>query len=176
MGATRFDATRLARRRRRARHNGAGEGIRFFDLPDCLIRSRVVAAHPRGRPTIAIYPDAPGAIEHYERLFDLLSPSVNVVCIEAVGSGFSFPKPGYDFTVDRGIAAMRAVLEQLDLGPYVVVAPCGGAAGGLRSATRCPQMVAGVAILQAASWAEEKRWIDRIDPGGLISRPLLGQA
>ncbi len=156
--------------------SGAGDGIRFFDLPDCLVRTRVLARHPLARPTIAIYPDAPGAIEHYERLFDLLSPSVNVVCIEAVGSGFSFPKPGYDFTLERGTAAMRSVLERMGLGPYVLIAPCGGAYGAIRSAGTDVDLISGLAILQAPSWAEERRWISRIDPGGLISRPLLGQA
>jgi pimeloyl-ACP methyl ester carboxylesterase len=156
--------------------NGAGDGIRFFDLPDCLVRARVVAKHPASRPTIAIYPDAPGAIEHYERLFDLLTPSVNVACIEAVGSGFSFPKRGYDFTMERGRATMRSVLERIGLGPYVLVAPCGGAYGAIQSANTDPDLIGGLAILQAPSWAEEKRWIGRIDPGGLIARPVLGQA
>jgi pimeloyl-ACP methyl ester carboxylesterase len=176
LDATRVDAARLARRRRRAPQRGAGDGIRFFDLPDCLVRARIVARHPARRPTLAIYPDAPGVIEHYERLFELLAPSVNVVCIEAVGSGFSFPKPGYDFTMERSVATMRSVLERIGLAPYVLVAPCGGAYGAIRTAALDPGLIGGLAILQAPSWAEERRWIGRIDPGGLISRPLLGQA
>jgi pimeloyl-ACP methyl ester carboxylesterase len=176
VNATRIDSARLGRRRRRATRRGAGEGIRFFDLPDCLVRARIVAGHPSTSPTIVIYPDAPGTIEHYGELFDLLTPSVNVVCIEAVGSGFSFPKRGYDFTLERGVAAMGSVLRQIDLGPYVVIAPCGGAYGAIRSAATDPDLVSGLAIVQAPSWAEEKRWINRIDSAGVISRPLLGQA
>jgi pimeloyl-ACP methyl ester carboxylesterase len=176
LDATQVDAARLARRRRRAKQRGAGKDIRFLDQPDCLIRARIVARHPVGRPTLVIYPDAPGVIEHYERLFELLAPSVNIVCIEAVGSGFSFPKPGYDFTLERSVAAMRSVLERIELAPYVLVAPCGGAYGAIRTAAIDPDLISGLAIVQAPVWAEEQRWIGRIDPGGLISRPLLGQA
>ena len=71
---------------------------------------------------------------------------------------------------------MRSVLERIDLGPYVLIAPCGGAYGAIRSAATDSGLISGLAIVQAPSWAEERRRIDRIDPGGLISRPLLGQA
>ena len=176
MSAARLDVVRLARRRRRARDAGGGEGIVFIDRPDCLLRARVLAKHPVGHPTLVIVPDAPNAIEHYDALTRRLGRSVNVVCIEAPGSGFSFPRRDYDFSIGRIAATLAAALEHLDLGPYVLVAPCGGAYPSIRLANDQPELIAGLAIVQAAGWEEEKRWIRRIDPKRRMSRPLVGQA
>jgi pimeloyl-ACP methyl ester carboxylesterase len=176
MSAARLDVVRLTRRRRRARLAGGGEGIVFIDLPDCLLRARVLAKHPTDRPTLVIQPDAPNAIEHYGALTRRLGQSANVVCIEAPGSGFSFPKGDYDFSIERIAAALRAALEHLDLGPYVLIAPCGGTYPGIRLANRSPELIVGLGIVQAAGWEEEKRWIRRIDPKRQMSRPLIGQA
>jgi pimeloyl-ACP methyl ester carboxylesterase len=176
VSAARVDVARLARRRRRARVADASGGIVFVDRPDCLLRARVVARHPSRRPTLVIAPDAPNAIEHYDALTRRLAASVNVVCIEAPGSGFSFPKGDYDFRVERIAAAIRAALEHLDLGPYVLIAPCGGAYPSIRLANERPELIAGLAIVQAAGWEEEKAWIRRIDPKRQMSRPLVGQA
>jgi pimeloyl-ACP methyl ester carboxylesterase len=176
MSAARLDVVRLARRRRRARDSGGGEGIVFIDMPDCLLRARVLAEHPTSRPTLVIVPDAPNAIEHYEPLVRRLGRSANVVCIEAPGSGFSFPRRDYDFSIERIAATLRAALEHLDLGPYVLITPCGGAYPGIRLANQHPELIAALAIVQAAGWEEEKRWIRRIDPKRRMSRPLVGQA
>lgn len=176
MSAARLDVVRLARRRRRARDAGGGEGIVFIDRPDCLLRARVLARHPVARPTLVIIPDAPNAIEHYHALIRRLGRSANVVCIEAPGSGFSFPRRDYDFSIERIAAALGAALEHLDLGPYVLIAPCGGAYPGVRLANEQPELIAGLAIVQAAGWEEEKHWIRRIDPKRRMSRPLVGQA
>jgi pimeloyl-ACP methyl ester carboxylesterase len=176
MTAARLDVVRLARRRRRARDAGGGEGIVFIDLPDCLLRARVLARHPTVRPTLVFQPDAPNAIEHYDALVRRLGESANVVCIEAPGSGFSFPRRDYDFRVERIAAAIGAALEHLDLGPYVLIAPCGGAYPSIRLAAESPDLIAGLAIVQAAGWEEEKRWIRRLDPKRQMSRPLVGQA
>jgi pimeloyl-ACP methyl ester carboxylesterase len=176
MSAARLDVVRLARRRRRARVAGDGEGIVFIDQPDCLLRARVLAQRPTSRPTLVIVPDAPNAIEHYDALIARLGRSANVVCIEAPGSGFSFPKGDYDFRVERIAAALRAALEHLDLGPYVLIAPCGGTYPAIRLANRSPDLIVGLGIVQAAGWEEEKRWIRRIDPKRQMSRPLVGQA
>jgi pimeloyl-ACP methyl ester carboxylesterase len=175
MSATGLDVARLARRRRRAQVAGAGEDIVFVDLPNCLLRARVLARHPATRPTLVIQPDAPNAIEHYRALLDRLALSANVVCIEGPGSGFSFPKRGYDFSVAHNSAALRAALEHLDLGPYLLVAPCAATYSAIQLADDRPDLVAALAIVQAAGWEEEKRWIRRIDSNGLMSRPLLGQ-
>lgn len=176
MSAARLDVVRLARRRRRARAAGDGEAIVFIDQADCLLRARVLARHPNGRPTLVIVPDAPNTIEHYDALLRRLGRSANVVCIEAPGSGFSFPRRDYDFSIGRIAAALEAALVHLDLGPYVLIAPCGGAYPSIQLAGTRPDLIAGLAIVQAAGWEEEKRWIRRIDAGGRMSRPLLGQA
>jgi pimeloyl-ACP methyl ester carboxylesterase len=176
MSAARLDVVRLARRRRRARSAGGGEGIVFIDLPDCLIRARVLTRHPAARPTLVIAPDAPNTIEHYDALIRRLGRSVDVVCIEPPGTGFSFPKGDYDFRVERIAAALGAALEHLDLGPYVLIAPCGGAYPGIRLTNERSDLIAGLAVVQAAGWEEEKRWIRRIDPERRMSRPLVGQA
>jgi pimeloyl-ACP methyl ester carboxylesterase len=176
MSAARLDVVRLARRRRRAPTAGGGEGIVFIDLADCLLRARVLAKHPANRPTFVVVPDAPNAIEHYDALTRRLGRSANVVVVEAPGSGFSFPRRDYDFSIGRIAAALGVALEHLDLGPYVLIAPCGGAYPGLRLANEHPELIAGLAIVQAAGWEEEKRWIRRIDPKRQMSRPLVGQA
>jgi pimeloyl-ACP methyl ester carboxylesterase len=175
MSAARLDVVRLARRRRRAQVAGGGDGIVFIDLPDCLLRARVLAEHPATRPTLVIQPDAPNAIEHYDALIRRLGQRANVVCIEAPGSGFSFPKGNYDFRVERIASVLETALEQLDLGPYVLIAPCGGTYPAVRLANRSPSLIAGLGIVQAAGWEEEKRWIRRIDPKRQMSRPLIGQ-
>src|SRR5690348_12324795 len=85
---------------RSGRRPPARGGVAVVDLPRAAIRVRIAG---RGRPTIAIVPDPPNVIEHYDRLIDLLAPDFRVVCFEAPGFGFSTAKPDFDFALDAQV-------------------------------------------------------------------------
>lgn len=129
----------------------------------------------RGR-TLVLAPDPPNVIEHHERVVELLARSFQVVCLEMPGFGFSKPHRGYAFTIDDTAQAMIEVLEQVARPPYVLALPCAAGLVSLEIARRQPGLVSHLITLQTGSWSEEVRWSRRVDPGGLIGIPYLGQA
>jgi pimeloyl-ACP methyl ester carboxylesterase len=130
----------------------------------------------QGSPTIVFVPDPPNVIEHYDELCELLSPLARVVCFEMPGFGFSFPPFGFQFTLEEQVATAADILCELALSPYALAFSCGSAYGALRLAVNSPNLVERLILIQAPSWPEERRWAARVDRGGLVRRPVVGQA
>jgi len=121
--------------------------------------------------------DTPVFIEHYDRLFELLVPSMRVLCLELPGMGFSRPAPGFDFTLRSQANAVLELLQSEGVQKCVLAFSCVGAYMALLLAATAPALVQGVVCIQAPSWSEEKAWARRIDFGGrsIVATPVLGQ-
>jgi pimeloyl-ACP methyl ester carboxylesterase len=151
---------------------GDDESTRTIDLPQASLRVRIVG---RGRPTVVFAPDPPNVIEHYEPLIDRLSARTTVVVYELPGFGFSRARAGFHFSVADNAATLIALLERLEAAPYALAVPCAAGLAALDVARRRPRLVSHVAAVQTPSWAEETRWIERIDRRRLIATPVVGQ-
>jgi len=67
------------------------------------------------------------------------------------------------------------VLSTLEHGPYLLAFPCLSAYLALSIAHQRPDLVSGLVLAQAPSWADALRWKERMDPSGVLSTPVLGQ-
>jgi pimeloyl-ACP methyl ester carboxylesterase len=157
---------------RSGRRPAARDGVAIIDLPRAAVRVRIAG---RGRRTVAIVPDPPNVIEHYDRLIDLLAPDVRVVCFEAPGFGFSTAKPDFDFALDTQVDTIATLLSRLGLGPYVVAFPCFAGLMAVRLAGHHPELVSHVVLVQTPAWREEIAWVERVDARGWLRRPVVGQ-
>src|SRR5712692_7568446 len=79
MDATWLDRSPLFLQRRRMTQELVthGCGVEFIDLPQAIVRVRVEG---QGRPTVVFVADPPNVVEHYDTLFELLSPWARVAC------------------------------------------------------------------------------------------------
>ena len=158
-----------------ARAGAAAESTRMLALPRAHVRFRLAGTGPE---TIVFVCDTPVFIEHYARLFDLLSPTLKVLCIELPGMGFSIPKGAYGFSLEEQALSVAALLDALDLRDCTLAFSCVGAYLAPLIAASRPELVRRVLLIQAPSWEEERLWSRRIDFGGkgLVATPYLGQA
>jgi len=149
-------------------------GIRLLNTPSGVVRLR---HEGEGSHSVVFVCDTPVFIEHYDRLFELLSPQFKVLCLELPGMGFSKPAPGFDYSLCSQAQAVREVLEAEDVKDCILAFSCVAAYLALMLASLVPKTVRGVVSVQAPSWGQECTWARRIDfrGRGLVATPVLGQ-
>ncbi|WP_394836454.1 alpha/beta hydrolase [Pendulispora rubella] len=149
-------------------------GIRIRSTPSGQVRLR---HEGEGSRTIVFVCDTPVFIEHYDRLFELLSPRFKVLCLELPGMGFSKPVRNFDYSLRSQAQAVWEVLEAEDVEECILSFSCVGAYLALIVASMAPSIVRGVVSIQAPSWEQERAWARRIDfrGRGLVATPVLGQ-
>jgi pimeloyl-ACP methyl ester carboxylesterase len=167
--ATAIDSRRLAGRARRP-HTPAGS--RREELDRASIRLRLDG---RGARTLVFAPDGPNVLEHYDELTERLASRYAVLRFELPGFGFSYPRAGYGFTLEEQAGVAVETLERTGRAPYVLAFSCSNAYVALKVAADRPDLVERLVLIQAPSWTQEQRWARRIDPGGVMARPALGQ-
>jgi len=130
-----------------------------------------------GPETVVFVCDTPVFIEHYARLFALLTPTMRVLCIELPGMGFSVPTGAYRFTREEQAASVSAVLDAFQLQACTLAFSCVGAYLAPLIAASRADLVRRVILIQAPSWEEGRRWARRIDFGGkgVVATPYVGQ-
>ncbi len=126
------------------------------------------------KPCVVMTPDGPNVIEHYQRLFELLTPHVRVVCFDMPGFGFSAPSSGYDHSLDQGAAAIIELLDRLNVPQATLAMSCANGFYALRVARLEPHRVTRLVLSQTPSMQAMHRWTDRVVPR-LLKLPLLGQ-
>lgn len=159
MNAIDFDIRRL--QRRAPRETGwalsTRPGLRLLDLPKARVRVRVAGS---GRRTLVFACDMPNVVESFDEIIRLLGTEHRIVCFEQTGFGFSHPKPGFDFSLRDYADTMAAMLEALDLGPYVLVSPCQNVYQALLVAHERPRLVEALVLMQAVRWREMRAFAD----------------
>lgn len=151
---------------------GSRPGIGWITLNSAVIRYRV---HGKGTRTIVFAADPPIGIEHYDRLVELLEEDFRIVILEMPGFGFSTPKAGLDFRFNSTNDVVAAALKQIVDEPCVLAFPCVSAYCAIDLATRYPELVRGLVVIQAPSWNEQMKWKRGRDRSGLLRTPVLGQ-
>ena len=175
MNATWIDTVRLSLMQRRSTQQWAQHtrsGMQYVELSSALVRVRIAGSGPT---TLVFVTDPPNVIEHYDALFDLLTPVACVLCFEAPGFGFSVPKRGYGFTLEQQTKVVAELLEAVQMGPYTLAFSCVAVYVALKVAEEYPHLVEKLVLMQAPSWAEELLWGRHIDPKGWMRTPVVGQ-
>lgn len=148
------------------------ENICFIELKLATVRTKVVGA---GNKTLIIVPDPPNVIEHYDNLISKLSDQYRVVCFEAPGFGFSFPKRGFQFTFSQQKEIVIELLEKLKIQSAILSFSCIGAFVALMIAETRPDLVSRLILNQIPSYVEAQNWTCRKDLFNIIKTPVVGQ-
>ena len=127
-----------------------------------------------GGACVALVPDGPNVIEHYDRLIGLLSQKVRVVCFEMPGFGYSLPNRSYRHSLDDGASAVLGVLDALGVRRATLAFSCANGFYALRAAQRSPERISNLVLTQTPSLGSMHAWTRRVIPRP-IRVPVLGQ-
>ena len=145
--------------------------IEPWDVAGARLRVRTGG---RGARTLLLATDPPNVVEAYAELFVALGPHARLVAFEPPGFGRSRAPKGFGHSWREQVDVLEALAARV--GPCVLALPCVAAYAGLALAARRPDLVEGLVLAQAPSWADEKRWMARVDRRRLVRTPLVGQA
>jgi pimeloyl-ACP methyl ester carboxylesterase len=152
MTAIDFDIRRLARRTDcLAWAASTRPGIRLLDLPGAHVRIRVAG---RGARTLVFACDMPNVVESYDEIIRLLGDDYRILCWEQPGFGFSYPKPGFGFTLGDYAGVMAAMLEAAGMAPYTLVSPCVNVFQALLVADAHRALIERLVLMQAVRWPD----------------------
>lgn len=175
MLATYADTIPLALQRRarvrKAREWGRPD-IQFMDIRAASIRYRIVGE--RG-PVLAICPDPPVLIEHYDELAERLSGRFRVLLFELPGFGFSIPSIHLNLRADKVVLAVAEFLKRLGMGPYILSFPCVAGLTAVHLANDFPELVRALVLVQTPDKPNAIRWKHARDPRGILHTPIVGQ-
>ena len=146
--------------------------ISFLRTPAGLIRIRDSGGQS---PSLIFACDGPNVLEHYDAVFELLSPSYRLICLEMPGFGFSWPNSRFDFSQQHYVRIVAHTLIKLRAGPATLMFPCAWSYVAFLLATEQPSLVDRLVVSQCPHWDEEQAWSRRIVMAGLIGTPVIGQ-
>jgi len=175
MLATYLDTLPLALQRktrlRRAQEWGRSE-IRFMELRTASIRYRIAGEEG---PVLAICPDPPVVIEHYDELVQRLSRRFRVLLFELPGFGFSIPRISLSLHANKVVVEIAEFLRRLEMAPYILSFPCVAGLTAVHLAHAYPRLVEALVLVQTPDKADAIRWKHGRDPHGILRTPFVGQ-
>ncbi len=124
--------------------------------------------------TVVVVPDPPNVLEHHVAQLDGLSEGARVLGLELPGFGRSGVPHAFDFAIESYAESLSTALDQHTDGPLLLVFSCLAGLIALEIAAR-NERVAGLLLVQTPSLEDARGWAGRVDPGGLLRKPLLGQ-
>jgi pimeloyl-ACP methyl ester carboxylesterase len=147
--------------------------ISFLQSPAGPIRIRDSGGQT---PSVIFACDGPNVLEHYDTVFELLSPSHRLICLEMPGFGFSWPSSSFDFSLQQYAAIVAHAIVTLRAGPVTLMFPCAWSYVAFLLATNQPSLVDRLVVSQCPHWDEEQAWSSRVGMNsGLIGTPIIGQ-
>lgn len=126
------------------------------------------------KTVVLMTPDAPCTIEHHADIIEELSSDFRVVCFEMPGSGGSFPRAGYSFTVAETSDAILEFIDQLNIQCVILNFTCFNGMHALNFSSRFSDRVSHLVLAQVPSVAAMKNWTDCNIPRPLRV-PFVGQ-
>lgn len=124
--------------------------------------------------TVITAPDPPNVLEHLDPLFEELTPHVHLLAYELPGFGYSRllgTQPSLDIQTETLIELIETWVE----GRCALAIPCIGGLIAHRAATRRPDLVDALVLVQTPDWQEARSWARRVDMMGLLHKPIIGQ-
>ena len=128
------------------------------------------------QPVLVMVPDGPCVIEHFESLLIELSPHFRVICFDMPGFGFSYPRFGFDFGLEKSTNVVVAVLDALAIERATLSFSCVYGYVAIAAAKRFPERITRLVLAQTPSvQTMRNQWLPRNIPKPLRV-PFLGQA
>src|SRR5438045_9108166 len=95
--------------------------VSFLQTPTGFLRLRDSGGQ---NASIIFACDAPNVVEHYDQIFNILSPSYRLICVEMPGFGFSRPAATFDFSMRQYVEVVVFLIDKLQASPATLVFPC----------------------------------------------------
>ncbi|MEO0574443.1 MAG: alpha/beta hydrolase [Pseudomonadota bacterium] len=145
--------------------------IRFFATDNVQYRYR-----ERGEgQTIVFTADPPVTLELYDTLLEVFAAHYRVVIVELAGMGFSAPNTHFSFgwreTNDDLTQFLRSVAGE----QAILAFSCVAGLAAVDIATRYPELVSRLVLMQTGDVEAFARWKAGRDPKGILAKPFLGQ-
>jgi pimeloyl-ACP methyl ester carboxylesterase len=115
-------------------------------------------------PAVLLWHGNFGSLDSYDGWVERLSDRYRFIRFDINGYGLSGPDEKSDFTVERRLKIARALLDELDVERYIVVATSFAAPMAYRDAAERPERVLGLMLANAGGLPRA--------PGGEINKPL----
>src|SRR5215510_14479553 len=106
-----------------------------------------VRDHPGAKPPIILMHGFPDNLHLYDRLLPYLSPPRRVVAFDFLGWGNSEKPSGYPYTTDNQVGDLDAVIAQLKLEQFILVAHDASGPPAIDWALAHPERLAGLVLL-----------------------------
>src|SRR5262245_32481838 len=106
-----------------------------------------VRDHPGAEPAIILMHGLPDNVHLYDRLVPYLSPLRRVVAFDFLGFGSSDKPSGYPYTADNQVRDLDAVVTQLGLKQFTLVAHDASGPPAIDWALTHPERLAGLVLL-----------------------------
>jgi pimeloyl-ACP methyl ester carboxylesterase len=146
--------------------------ISFLHTSAGLIRIRDSGGRS---PSLIFASDGPNVLEHYDAVFELLSPSYRLICLDMPGFGFSWPNSSFDFSLQQYVSIVAHAIVKLRADPATLMFPCAWSYVAFLLATDQPSLVDRLIVSQCPHWDEEQAWSRRIVMKGAVGTPVIGQ-
>jgi pimeloyl-ACP methyl ester carboxylesterase len=128
------------------------------------------------KPALVMVPDGPCVIEHFESLISEILPHYRLICFDMPGFGFSYPKLGYDFGLEKSTKVIISVLDALKIERAMLSFSCVNSYVAISVAKNFPGRVSRLVLAQTPSIrAMKNQWVDRNIPKP-VRIPYIGQA
>src|SRR5215510_7247285 len=132
-----------------SRRRGAHESsMRYVRTRAGLLR---VVDTGGSKPALALTPDGPCVIEHYDVLIRRFSERFRVVCFDMPGIGFSFPSSRYRFGIAETADVVVELLDAISVPKAALAFTCANGFFAMSLATRYPQRVSRLVLAQTPS-------------------------
>ena len=106
-----------------------------------------VRDYPGAEPTITLMHGLPDNVHLYDRLYPHLSPPRRVVAFDFLGWGSSDKPSGYPYTADNQVGDLDAVITELGLEQFTLVAHDASGPPAIDWALAHPERLAGLVLL-----------------------------
>ncbi len=105
----------------------------------------------RGTPVLLLHGNPTWSFL-YRGVIERLRPHFRCIAPDLPGFGYSRPPPGYGYTPREHAAWVRLLLEELNVGRFILVAQDWGGPIGLRLAVEHPERVEGLVLTNTWCW------------------------
>lgn len=167
-----LDASFVDRARFRLRPPTSSHAFELVDVAGARLRVRDVGS---GTLAFVMAPDPPNVLEHHDALLGRFAAHGRALGIELPGFGHSSVPPDFGFTVAENADLVIEALAVMGVGRAVLMFPCVAGLIALEAARRAPERVAAVVLSQTPGFDDALAWSRRVDFGGLIGTPVIGQ-
>lgn len=168
------DTARGKSKMRRFKRGWAGQTsseIKFYRSPKIQYRYR-----ERGSgSTIVFTADPPSTLELYDELLDIFGARYRVLVVELPAMGFSATQSDYRFGWAETNDDMASFLRDVAGEQSMLAFSCVAGLAAVDIASRYPNLVSRIVLMQTANVGGFARWKSTRDPKNILARPVIGQ-